>query len=166
MILAYHGTGLIGAAIRRQTRGKYSHVAWCGMNGDVIEAWHIGGVLHSDNPFVLHGLDAKFDVYSVRCLTGIQTLHTWQFLLSQVGKGYDFAGIVRFLSGVNRNNWDRWFCSELVAEALENAGRPMLQTEAWRLSPVTLCWSNELTLAAQNVGIEWWTETFQRLLKA
>jgi hypothetical protein len=162
MIAFFRGTGIIGDAIRWQTRGEYSHVGWILRDGSIIEAWHKGGVRHSAHPFALHGGDVKFDV-AVPCgIDGQQIDVIEAFLHEQVGAGYDWLGVVRFLSGVNRNNWDRWFCSELVAEACEMAHAPLLMTEAWRLSPVTLSWSTELTWLERAAGVAWWVRTFGR----
>jgi hypothetical protein len=162
MIVLFQGTGPIGAAIRWQTRGKYSHAGWLCRDGSIIEAWHQGGVLHSDSPFVLHGEGAKFDVYSVHGITSEQSRKVEAFLHEQVGSGYDFVGVLRFLSHVNRNNYKRWFCSELVAEACEEAHLPLLMTEAWRISPTALSWSTELHPVSMGAGISWWEAFYRR----
>jgi len=162
MLAFFRGTGPIGLAIRWQTRGIYSHVGWICKDGTIIEAWQMGGVLHSSHPFVLHGTDTKIDVFAVRGLTSEESARIELFLRNQLGAGYDFLGILRFLSRVNRNNYDRWFCSELVAEACEESGRPLLKTEAFRISPGTLSWSTELDLVGLGLGVDWWEERFSR----
>lgn len=54
---------------------------------------------------------------------------------SQIGKPYDWAGVI----GIGfRRNWhdaSRWFCSELVAWSFAEAGSPRFRIGAHRLSP-------------------------------
>jgi len=107
-----------------------------------------------------NGRDALFDVFTVTGLTGGQNAAISAFLQEQVGSHYDWLGISRFLSGINRDNYQYWFCSELVAEACEEAGIPLLQAEAWKISPTTLSWSPLIRPAYRAVGIEWWSEFF------
>lgn len=53
---------------------------------------------------------------------------------SQIGKPYDWLGVV----GIGlRRRWqdaDRWFCSELVAWAFE-ASDPLFRVHTWRITP-------------------------------
>jgi len=162
MICLYHGTGVIGSAIRWQTRGPYSHAAYMRRDGTAVEAWHLGGVMQSASPFALHGEDAQMDLYMVPGLTYRQQDAIEDFLSEQVGCKYDWLGVVRFLSGVNRDNPERWFCSELVAEAHEVGGRPLLRAPAWKLSPSTLAWSTDLRLVARNYSPAVWEVDFRR----
>lgn len=158
MILLYKGTGLIAQGIRRQTRGNYAHAAWMFSDGSVVESHIKCGVVHVANPWVNNEDDP--DVFTMRCLTGSQIVRIQNFLLRRVGSGYDLLGVIRFLSGVNRNNMERWFCSELVAEACEMADRPLLKTDAWRISPSTLAWSTELVPLRARADRAWWNERF------
>jgi uncharacterized protein YycO len=160
MICFYRGSGAIGAAIRWQTRGRYAHVGWMLGNGTSVEAWQVGGVRHVESPWALHTPDTLVDIYSVRCLTAWQVAKLQSFLLRQVGSGYDWMGCVRFLSHINRNNMERWFCSELVAEACESAGRPLLKADGYKLSPETLSWSTELVPVLMGATFDWWNERF------
>lgn len=158
MIILFRGTGPIAAGIRWQTRGAYAHSAWMFGDGSCVESHGRSGVVHVESPWFKN--DGVADVYSIRCLTGGQIVQIQSYLLSQVGAGYDWLGIVRFLSGVNRDNTRRWFCSELVAEACELAGRPLMRADAWRLSPTTLSWSTELVPVKLNATFDWWLEKF------
>lgn len=59
-----------------------------------------------------------------------------RFLLDQIGKPYDYAGIAGLVLGRNWRNPDSWFCSELQAAALEHAGVILpLATEANHITP-------------------------------
>jgi hypothetical protein len=46
----------------------------------------------------------------------------YDFLHAQIGKPYDFTGVAGLAVGRNWREDDSWFCSELVARALEEAG--------------------------------------------
>lgn len=54
---------------------------------------------------------------------------------SQIGKPYDWSGVL----GLGfRRRWqddDAWFCSELVAWAFAEAGAPLFRTQPWRITP-------------------------------
>lgn len=160
MICLHRGTGIIAAGIRLQTWGKYAHASWMCADGTVIESHAKCGVAHVANPWVNN--DGPIDVFSVRCLTGGQIVAIQSFLLRRVGSAYDWMGCVRFLDHVNRNNMDRWFCSELVSEACEAAGRPLLNTDAFRISPVALSWSTELVPVQMGATQQWWNEKFSK----
>lgn len=159
MIVLYNGgTGMIGTAIRWQTRGPYSHAGWMARDGSSFEAWHMGGVMHLETPFSLHEPGTRVDIYDLPGLRGTQRDRIEDFLRAQVGCGYDWFGVLRFLSGINRNNSDRWFCSELIADACRSAGRPLLRAASWKLSPSHLAWSTEARILHSQVDRSWWEQ--------
>ena len=160
MICLHHGTGLIAAGIRLQTWGNYAHASWLCGDGSVIESHVECGVAHVANPWVNN--DGPVDVFTLRGISGEEVLRIQAFLARQVGAGYDLLGCIRFLDHVNRNNMARWFCSELVAEACEMAGRPLLKTAAFRISPSLLSWSTELVPVRMNADRAWWNERFNK----
>lgn len=51
------------------------------------------------------------------------------FARNQIGKKYDYLGIVSFIAHRNLEDRDKYFCSELVAAAIGIKYKP------WRLSP-------------------------------
>lgn len=57
---------------------------------------------------------------------------------SQIGKPYDWRGVI----GIGfRRRWqdeDAWFCSELVAYAFEAAGDLLFRAKRWRIRPPDL----------------------------
>lgn len=123
----------MSAAIRWQTRSKYSHAAiLLPDERTIVEAWPGAGV-HVKTVTDWSGI-ARFQVreddINVPMLSG--------FLLSQCGLGYDYAGVLRFLSrssdaGAQRK---RWFCSELVVAAFEYVGILIFRdTKSWEVSP-------------------------------
>lgn len=54
---------------------------------------------------------------------------------SQIGRRYDWLGLL----GIGlRRKWQSdsaWFCSELIAWAFEAAGQPLVRLRAWRITP-------------------------------
>ncbi len=150
MIVFFRGSGPIAAAIRWQTRGEYAHCGWWARDGNFYEAhaWH--GVTRSPSPWTRNR--GRADAYALLGVTDEQHEAITAFCFAHVGAGYDWMGCARFLSGVNRNDSNLWFCSELCAEACESAGFPLLHTQAWRLSPVTLSWSPHLRLARRGIS--------------
>jgi len=64
----------------------------------------------------------------------------YAFLQAQIGKPYDEGGILAFISGRDWRTPDSWFCSELVAAALEQVGyfRFPLATPTNKMTPPDL----------------------------
>lgn len=160
MIALYRGRGVISRLIQAQTAGPYSHAAWLCADGRVIEA-HAGvGVVVSPTPFTRNG-GSVLDLYAVNGLTARAAEAVESWMLERVGRGYDYVAIARFLSRINRNNEERWFCSELVAEGLEAVGRPVLRREPWRISPTAMSWSMEITPMATDLTAGVWSHYWE-----
>lgn len=73
------------------------------------------------------------------------------FAIDQVGKPYDYAGVLLFSFAPRWNDKRRWFCSELTAAALHRAGIITVPDKMWRVSPGSLyglCRSANATSAA------------------
>jgi uncharacterized protein YycO len=140
VILLYKGKSLISKAIRWRTWGPYSHAAWWLEDGTVIEAWHKGGVTHSESPATLHTPGTVIDVFGV---PGIYSFAVEQFLKEQVGKQYDFAAVLRgFTFRLDRANPEKWFCSELVHSAAIAGGVPLLERiPPWKVDPTKISYS-------------------------
>ncbi|MBW1672137.1 MAG: hypothetical protein JRJ45_00575 [Deltaproteobacteria bacterium] len=119
-ILAYKGRSIFSKLIKIQTRSDYSHVAFLLDDGTVIEAWALLGVRHVASPTEAHKSGTVIDTFEIE--SEYDSLATMDFLKSQLGKKYDYRGIVRFLTRRKSPADDRWFCSELVMEALRRGG--------------------------------------------
>jgi hypothetical protein len=115
-------------------------------------------VAHVAHPWVNNA--GPCDVFAVRGLTYGDSRRIEEFLARRVGSGYDWLGCVRFLSHVNRDNMERWFCSELVAEACEMSGRRLLRADAYRVSPSALAWSTELVPVLTGADFAWWFDAY------
>jgi len=63
-----------------------------------------------------------------------------EFLSAQIGKNYDWAGIMGFITSRDWRNDDKWFCSEIVAAGLEESGyfNYLLSNTSNKISPSDL----------------------------
>lgn len=131
-VALFKGKGLIGWAIRWQTRSVYSHAALFD-GGELIEAREFKGVRA-----VGYVPGADIDLLDVDGITRDQERAAIQFAREQIGKPYDYTMVARFISRrqATRKESGKWFCSELVFAALQAAGITLLaRTEAWEVSP-------------------------------
>ena len=112
-----------------------------------IEAREFKGVRRSDGAKVDEVLErhpkASVDLFEVRTATGFELKRErveacLKFAVDQIGKGYDYTMVARFISRrqASRRTSGKWFCSELVFAALQKAGVDLLaRTEPWEVSP-------------------------------
>jgi uncharacterized protein YycO len=139
-VLLFKGKGVISRSIRWQTDGVYSHAAILLDDGKtIVEAWHTGTGVRKK---ILKDW-TNIDVYEIPCITQAQKVKVELFLNSQLGKGYDYWGILRFLTRRDRNNPEKWFCSELVVAALWQAGIELFApfVPAYKVSPELISYS-------------------------
>jgi hypothetical protein len=157
MILLYKGKSFVSKLIKWQTWSDYSHAAWWCQDGTVIEAWHKKtvtgklkltlkeGVQRHDSPATIHTPGTEIQCFMI---PGRDEAAVEQFLISQIGKDYDFAPVLRgFTFRVKRDNADKWFCSELIFAACQNALVTLLRClPPWKVSPGILSCSPLLEL--------------------
>jgi len=147
-VFFYKGLSVVSKAIKWQTRSPVSHVAiqrGYGHETQTIEAWHKpfprGNVhLHQGEggEFKLHTPCTEVETYICPQLTNQQEQLMWGWLKSEVGVAYDFRMVFRFLPrwGATEGSEDKWFCSELIAAAFEQAHLPLLlRTPSFEVSP-------------------------------
>lgn len=134
----HRGSSFVSKLILWQTRGQFSHASITLRDGRVVESREFIGVR------VLPSLDPRvgetITTYEVPT-TDRQAEEIERFLLSQVGKKYDYVSLIRFLDRTPIAHWDKtkWFCSELAFEAFRTAGIVLLQNiKAWAVSPEIL----------------------------
>ena len=60
------------------------------------------------------------------------------FCKQQIGKKYDYLGILNFIVPFMHNNKNKWFCSELVCKALQVSDVIPLGIESYKMSPAKL----------------------------
>lgn len=107
----------------------------------MVEAWCKGGVSHLDSPHLIYNLSLNHtrgtvvDLFRIKA-TKEQADIFEAFILSQVGKGYDFRSVFRFLTRSEASKNDKWFCSELSFFGLQKAGINILERiPAAKVSP-------------------------------
>lgn len=140
-ILLFHGRGIISWLIRFQTRGDYSHAAVMLRDGRIIEAWQGSGKHLWLNNGVRELPGPKYgtqgiDVFDIQGITEEQEARMHDWFLAQVGKKYDFLGVIRFVTREKRGDVKKFFCSELVFEGcLQAKIELMARTKSWEVPP-------------------------------
>lgn len=115
--------------IRAGTWSPWSHVDLVMPDGSLLGARAGDGVQVRSKSPASHAQRYSVDVSHAVAYAVIKKAE------SQVGKPYDWTGIAGFIV---RRNWqkdDAWFCSELVAWAFAEAGRPLVNAEHHHISP-------------------------------
>jgi uncharacterized protein YycO len=139
-VLLFHGRGAISALIRWQTRSRYSHAALRLRDGRIVEAWQGCGVRIRELP-----AGPGIEAYRVRGLSASRWDTALRYACAQVGAGYDYWGVVRFISRRRLPANLRWFCSELVFSSLQSVGVTLLtRIDASEVSPGMLALSPRL----------------------
>lgn len=112
------------ALIRAFDHGAFSHV-------DAIdEASNLWGARSDVDAGIPAGVQCRPPGYAVFSVIKHVTLATtpecgaafWAFVKSQTGKPYDASAILAFALDRDWRKADSWFCSEILAAALEAAG--------------------------------------------
>jgi uncharacterized protein YycO len=76
------------------------------------------------------------EVYDVVGMTPGQWVETVRFLEGEIGCGYDYRSIFRFLTRTKAGSKNRWFCSELVFAAIDRSRFRLLQrVSEWAVAP-------------------------------
>lgn len=137
IICLHRGNGWVSKLIKWQTRSEYSHVSIQFRNGMGVEAREGKGVRFADRWEDL--LNGKEDVekYTVP-MTQEQAIAIESFAMEQVGKGYDWTMVARFVSRrqETRASTEKWYCSEIAYAAFQKAGINLLRdTQPWEVSP-------------------------------
>jgi len=119
------GGSIGGWLIRLLTWSRWSHVALVDGN-TVIEARAFAGVVETP----LAEFKQRYGDTEMVRLNHPDPLGMVHAVRGQLGKPYDYWAIAGFLF---HRDWQRshaWFCSELVAWASEDAGRPLFRRNA------------------------------------
>ena len=105
------------------TRSIYTHVDIVRPDGWLLGARANGGVKVRSPTYRTFKRKKRF----VTTLSTEQETKFWNAATAQIGKPYDWTGIVAFIADRNWRHPDHWFCSELVAWCFEQAGVPLLR---------------------------------------
>lgn len=143
-LVFFQSRNVLSRLIRWWTRGAWSHVGVLDERDEVIfESFAGKGVVAVDAKRRLAG--ACFALYEpVRDLTEAERDALRRWLRKQLGKGYDYRGLARFVTRRVRGDDERLFCSEYVAEAFGRIGRPLSRAHPWLISPEELSRSTEI----------------------
>lgn len=124
--------------VRFGTWSKWSHVGLVvsqdGLD-HVIDSRPFHGVKERPlSDFLNHAVSYEFkDVEVENAAAGI----AWA--RSQIGKPYDWGGVISFATHRDWAEENCWFCSELTESAIKAAGRLRFTVDVQRISPQT-CW--------------------------
>jgi len=133
MIICLHkGTGLVGSLIKWQTRGKYSHASLMLSCHELFESREFKGVRIAD----IYEKE-RIDFFHVRANVYQQSL-VLSFLEGLTKAKYDYRQVFRFITRMREadGTQGKYFCSELVFDALHKAGIDLfINTEGWEVSP-------------------------------
>lgn len=151
-LLCFRGRGLVSGLIRLLTASRYSHVGLVHLfEGRVycLEAVGIGVRLCLMSE-LLKRYAGGIDYFEVQGAVEAQRRGAVGFGFQQLGRPFDYRGIARFLALVlfgarERTRPDqRWFCSELVAEAYRRQGIRLVEASAAYVSPSALAASDRV----------------------
>ena len=144
IIAQYRGKSMLSKLIEWQTRSDWSHSAIIFQKDDgmywLVEAWHRGGVSCCSGDTIEEVLSAnhtpgtKVDLFTIN-VTPTQWLIARRAAFEEVGKPYDFALILKFLSRRPAKENGKWICSELVCHSLAEAGIMLQHLPCWAMSP-------------------------------
>lgn len=127
LLFCTNPTNPLSWLIRAGSWSKWSHVAIID-GDDVIEAIALHGVVTT--PLAMRKAEDKtWQVVTLPCADPQAVIAAAR---SQIGKPYDYTGVLGI--GLHRD-WqesDAWFCSELVAWAFEQGGTPLFRAGASR----------------------------------
>lgn len=122
------------ALIRWNTRCRFSHAGFYDEARGYLSAQFRGGVrFRTENG---RGLDRERASDRV-LLDAPKVEQAYKWAQTQVGKKYDHTAIFGLALDRDWRARDSWFCSELVAEAFEQVGAPLLNpdVDVWRVTP-------------------------------
>ena len=138
-ILLFKGRGMVSRLIRWQTNGQYSHAALQLPNGRIIEAWHKPAKVRLRSRLEDW---SNVEAYDVEGMDAAQWSMAMAWAHRQIGKKYDFGGVFRFLTRRRKDQDEKWFCSELVFQAVKEGGVDLLsRIKGAQVSPVVLSFS-------------------------
>ena len=135
-IAQYRGKSFVSKVIKTVTRGEYSHTAIMLEDDRIVEAWEgCNEVRIITNLSDGHKPGTTVDIYEVN-MGSRQEENFRKFVEAQIGKEYDYMGLLGFYFNSGLHNEDRWFCSELFAASCIHADVGLLNNvAAYQTSP-------------------------------
>lgn len=144
IVQLHSGRSLISRLIKWQTRSPVSHASVLFTSDDtVLESIEGVGVRAvSAKHYAKDLAEGRITQYRVPKLSRVQVKTIRDFMTAELGAGYDYGSVLKFITRRKAAHNARWFCSELVFAAFAAAGVPLLQNvEAWAVSPGDLAMS-------------------------
>lgn len=147
-ILLHSGPGLISTLIKAQTRGEFSHCSvWFPETEEVFESREFKGVqkIHKDDILRAIAQDPRIKVNVYRMALPHDDRKAREWMMSQLGKSYDYRSVIRFVTRLKPREDETYFCSEFGFTAVEKSGHPkLLNCNAGMVSPVLMSISPHL----------------------
>lgn len=150
----FRGRGVISWAIRTFTRGEYSHVGVWFEDKTLYEAWQGSGKHLWRNSGVRRIPNWKpsggIDIYKLE-VTERQYEDAQRYAESQVGTGYDYRGVIRFVTKCKPPEDTNNFCSAYAFDIAKAARRYLLHAPAGEyINPNVLSYSPFLFLESSH----------------
>jgi hypothetical protein len=141
MLALYKGTSIVSQAIKFFSWSEYSHASWVTENGGEYESWDGVGVQYSAKFGAAHTKGTFVDLFNIK-ITSQETYNLELFFKSQIGKKYDYKGILGFLMRKDYESVEKWFCSELIMEGFIKINNPVLKNiPSYKVYPGMLAYS-------------------------
>lgn len=141
-ILFAEGHKIFSKLIMRVTWSRFSHVGIVDETGEyVYEAEAFMGVVKTPMKSFIERYNGKVVRETFRCESPEKA---YAFINAQLGKSYDYMGILGFIFKTSWQSKDSWFCSELISKAMEEGGTPLFRKEydsritpedLWKVNP-------------------------------
>ena len=120
--------GPFSVGIRFMTWCDYSHVDFLLRDGTYLGAIPFPGVC-------VHGMTYSTEAFYRYECDEETSQKIIDFANSQIGKHYDYSGIVGFAARRDWQEEDSWFCSELIASAFNKSNVKIFDENAFKISP-------------------------------
>ena len=139
-IVLLNRPGVIGDVVKWHTHSGWTHSALCvDVTGTLIEAthprvreYHINKYIESGCSYAVLRLNNKLNNEDIDELKGLE------FLVSQIGKPYDYLGFLSFFVNQKIGNKSYFFCSELIYEFYKRQEKLITRSCPSFVSPQTL----------------------------
>lgn len=153
-VLLQKGTDFGARLIQFFTRSPYSHAGLALPEGLMIHSTFRTGcaIVNFETWKEIYG--GKWDVYRYKGrLTPKRKAALLEYSLKMAGGGYDWRGVLSFVFPWMKEDAASVFCSELIAQAYECAGIPLVHKPHWRVSPGDLAKSPNLKLVGEGLVV-------------
>jgi hypothetical protein len=124
---------IASTSIRWWTFSNYSHVELV----DTIKVNPSSWIWYAAEPFAngvkkssMEYKTTDWDLYSLN--HKYQKRNAIEFFISQLNKSYDYQGLIfTQIFNIQKHDHKKWFCSEIVAEAIKRNGVELVKYSTW-----------------------------------